>query len=99
MSPGDTAGGTGTDTIPLSPPSGYKWSCSQVSVESTSTTATTCTVNINGNFICGTARGNQDSADGTPVPVNNGDTLNIVWSGASAGAQLTTTVVVDEVPS
>ena len=90
-----SAGG-GSSVVTLSPPTGYTWLIQQIAITSTSSAATICKILIDGNFVCGSASGNQDSADGNPLPVATASVVQAQWSGGSAGATYTLTMYVEE---
>lgn len=87
-----------TESITLVPPTGYQWLVQQIAVTSTSTTSTAARVYIGSAFACGSSSGNEDSADGNPLPVRNGSTLTVKWTGGSNAAQYTVTAYVTETP-
>lgn len=90
------ANAQGVAEIDLTPPPRYDWLVGHIAVSSNSTSNCTCSVNLNQRFICGTNIGTADSADGTPVPLRNGDTLRFVWAGCSAGAVCIAQILTDE---
>lgn len=92
-----TADATGTVTANLVPPPGYAWSVNHIAISSNSNTNSTCSIYKNSDFICGTNIGNGDSADGTPVPIRQGDTLSAIWKGISNKAVCKLLAIVDEV--
>ena len=86
----------GVSTLTLTPPTGYTWLIQQIAVSSTSAIATVCKILIDGIFVCGSASGNQDSADGNPLPVVTASVVTAQWSNGSAGAVYTLTMFVEE---
>lgn len=89
-----TAAGTATTSI--NPPYGYTWTIGHIGIASNSSLVSTCIVYQNGNQICGSAAGNGDAADGTPIVLKDGDTLTITWSNCTSGADCTATLIISE---
>jgi hypothetical protein len=87
----------GIGSITFTPPSTYEWEVNQIAVSSTGTAVSTASVSIDGQFICGSNNGDQDSADGSPLLVNNGSTMTITWVGATVGSTCTATIQTTEV--
>lgn len=87
-----------TSEVNLTPPTGYRWTVQQISVTSSSTTVTSARVYINGRFVCGTSSGNEDSADGNPLPITTGSVLSVRWDGGSVDAVYGVTMFVTETP-
>lgn len=85
-----------TAEIDISPPAGYQWLVYQISVSNTGTSSSDVSVYLNQRFVCGSSAGNQDSADGSPVPVRSGDSLRAVWSAATAGSVCNLQILVTE---
>lgn len=93
---GGQADAGGRCEVDMAPPAGYVWQVTNISVTSNSIGAPTCSVFLNTTFVCGTNIGTQDSADGSPVPVRQGDTLRLVWSGAQVGSSCSVLIIVQE---
>jgi hypothetical protein len=87
----------GTATLSFTPPSTYKWQVGHIGVSSTSTLITQASVFVDGTFYCGTNSGNGDSADGTPLQVNDTSIITVVWSGGTPGATVAAVLLVQEV--
>lgn len=85
----------GTAEVDLTPPAGYIWLVTNISVTSNSPTST-CSVYLNSRFMCGTNLGGGDSADGSPIPVNSADTIKFVWNNATNGSICSVQIIVNE---
>ena len=90
------ANAQGVAEIDLEPPPRYNWLVYHIAVSSSSTNNCTCTVNLNQSFICGTNIGTGDSADGSPVPLRNGDQLKFIWNQCSPGAICKVKILTEE---
>lgn len=90
------ANAAGVAEIDLIPPAAYQWLVYQIGLSTSSVFSTTAQVFLNQRFMCGSNTGNADAADGSPIPVRTGDTLRIVWRGATPGAICNVQVLVEE---
>lgn len=88
--------GTGSVEVDLSPPPGYKWLVNHIAISSNSTTNSSCSIFVDDRFFCGSNIGNGDSADGTPLVVNEGNTLRAVWNGVT-NATCKLSIIVEQV--
>lgn len=86
----------GSVEVDLAPPPGYNWSVNHIAVSNNATKNSVCQIFVDDKFICGTNIGNADSADGTPVPIYDGNTLKAIWPSVTAKAVCTLTIIVDE---
>ena len=92
------ADGTGVMLVTFDPvPAGLLWLVQRVTVTTTSTTQTQAGVYAGdptpANLVDGTNSGNLDVADqASPILVDSSVSLNVQWTGASAGAVGTVTV-------
>lgn len=82
--------------VDLTPAGAYQWLVYQIALSASGSSVVTASVFLNQRFICGTNIGNQDAADGSPVPVRNGDTLRIVWTGCPVGTVCNAQLLVEE---
>jgi hypothetical protein len=80
----------------LTPPSTYYWNVTQITVTCSGVAESIANVYVDQNYYCGTASGNGDSADGSPLIVANGRTLRVIWAGADVGSTCTVNVLVEE---
>jgi hypothetical protein len=83
------AGGTATvRTRPV--PTGEQWAVEQIVVSTTSATAGEALVFVGdpavSTFACGSSAGNNDTADGAPLTLTEGQWLTIQWTGQQAGS-------------
>lgn len=85
-----------TSSLTFQPPTGYHWLVQQIAVTSTAQTLTKARVYVMGRFSCGTSSGNEDSADGNPLPVPTGGTLTVTWTGGTSSAHYAATLYVTE---
>jgi hypothetical protein len=92
-----TVAANGTVTLSYAPPSTYKWQVGHIGVSSTSALASSASVFVDGTFYCGTSSGNGDSADGTPLQVNDTSIITITWTGATPGSLVAAVLLVQEV--
>lgn len=95
-SSGATVDASGSAEVDFQPATGYVWQVTNISVNNSGLGAPTCSVYLNSTFICGTNIGLGDSADGSSVPVRPGDTLKLVWTGATPGSQSAAVIIVQE---
>lgn len=91
-----TAPASGIATVSKQPPSGYKWNIRHIGISCNGSLLSTCSVFQNGAFVCGSQSGNNDSADGASILLQDGDTLTLTWSGASPASVCTAVLLVDE---
>jgi hypothetical protein len=80
----------------LTPPGGYQWLVYQIGISNNGVNNCTAAVFLNQRFMCGSSVGQQDAADGSPIPVRTGDTIRIVWSGASVASICNVQLLVEE---
>lgn len=90
------ADSNGNAEADITPPNGYFWSATHLSVESNSAALCSVSVFLNQRFVCGSSVGNQDSADGSPIPVKSGDQLRFVWASCTPGAVCNAQAIVME---
>ena len=90
------ANASGTAEVDLIPPAAYQWLVYQIAISTNSVQTSTASVFLNQRFICGSNIGNQDAADGSPVPVRTGDQLRVVWSNCNAGSVCNVQLLVEE---
>lgn len=75
----------GSGTISFADPS-HSYLIEQISVQVDNGIGGVCIVEINNAFICGTASGALDSADGLPaIILRAGETLTVTWANVSTG--------------
>lgn len=89
----------GIATLTYTPPSTYKWQVGHIAVSTNSGQVSSASVFVDGTFFCGTNSGNGDSADGTPLQVNDTSTITIIWTGCTPGAICSSVLLVEEVQS
>lgn len=87
-------------TAYLTPPIGYHWIIRQITVESTSQNVLTATCRFDnpaGTLICSSINGVLDTADGSPVFLDNGRLIVVTWAPVAANDSATFLAMVDEI--
>ena len=82
--------------VDLAPKNMLKWTVQHIAVNCNGAASSVCNVYVDSYLFCGTATGNGDTADGSPLIVNALQTLKAVWTLASPNAICTLTIIVDE---
>ena len=87
-----TADSSGKAELYWTCPPGEQWTINQAFVSSSSTIPSSCTMLV-GNITSGalvsvtaTSGGNNDTADGTPLVLDAGQSIVFKWEGAETGA-------------
>jgi hypothetical protein len=96
-----TASAGGTATVRTKAvPDGHQWLADTLVVATTSALAGEALVYLGdpsiSSFQCGSGAANNDTADGTPLIVPEGQFLTIVWVGQTPGATCTARVHYDD---
>ena len=93
-----SAGGTALVRTPAVP-GAQQWVVDAISIATTSSLAGDAVVCLGdpstSSFICGTNAGNNDSADGSPITIAEGQYISIGWTGQTPGAKCAANVHYD----